>query len=120
MAKKVEKKTTTKKEEEKKPEKKKFDRVAMMQKAREARGKKKIVKDKKQAKLAQKKTDVKLKDLFEDLQTIYESALEDSIKQEEKGQKSAGTRLRKWCQQMKKKAQEIKILSLDLSKQAKM
>ena len=46
---------------------------------------------------------------FQELKTLIESLNEDATKFSEKGNKSAGTRLRQGMQELKKLAQEIRI-----------
>jgi hypothetical protein len=46
---------------------------------------------------------------FQELKTLVESLNEDVTKFSEKGNKSAGTRLRQGMQELKKLAQEIRV-----------
>jgi hypothetical protein len=46
---------------------------------------------------------------FQELRTLIESLNEDATKFSEKGNKSAGTRLRQGMQELKKLAQEIRV-----------
>ena len=46
---------------------------------------------------------------FQELKTLVESLTEDATKFTEKGNKSAGTRLRQGMQELKKLAQEIRV-----------
>lgn len=46
---------------------------------------------------------------FQELKTLIESLNEDATKFSEKGNKSAGTRLRQGMQELKKLAQEIRV-----------
>ncbi len=46
---------------------------------------------------------------FQELKTLVESLTEDATKFTEKGNKSAGTRLRQGMQELKKLAQDIRV-----------
>jgi hypothetical protein len=46
---------------------------------------------------------------FQELRTLIESLNEDATKFSEKGNKSAGTRLRQGMQELKKLAQDIRV-----------
>jgi hypothetical protein len=49
------------------------------------------------------------KDLFHDLKEILNGAEEDADKFYDKGNKAAGTRVRKAMQELKKKAQDVRV-----------
>lgn len=53
---------------------------------------------------------------FEELRSIIEAQQEDISKFYEKGNKAAGTRVRKGMQELKKKAQEIRVEIQDIKK----
>jgi hypothetical protein len=71
--------------------------------------KKKLVK---KAKVVQKD----LSALFDDFEEMFEGA-KDNLEQFEAGKKVAAGRIRKYMQEMKKKAQEIRIRVMEIKKE---
>ena len=55
---------------------------------------------------------------FHELKTLVESLNDDAVKFSEKGNKSAGTRLRQGMQELKKLAQEIRVEVSEAKKNA--
>lgn len=55
---------------------------------------------------------------FQELKTLVESLNDDAVKFSEKGNKSAGTRLRQGMQELKKLAQEIRVEVSEAKKNA--
>ena len=55
-------------------------------------------------------------DRYEELKSLIENQEEDITKFYEKGNKAAGTRVRKGMQALKKKAQEVRVEIQDIKK----
>ena len=55
-------------------------------------------------------------DRYEELKSLIEAQEEDLTKFYEKGNKAAGTRVRKGMQALKKKAQEVRVEIQDIKK----